>query len=289
MWEKQLAVEPPYHFDQVLRRLSSDPLKAVDLSQREIKVPIRLEQKPYVVIVQATGTKDAPMFRVRSNGPEEPLLSEVKRIFGMEHQLHMIQDHFSQTNLGSIFEQHIGTPLMLDFHLYHCLMKCIIHQQLNLSFAYELTKRFVHTYGEQIEGVWFDPLPETIASLETDDLRKLQFSQRKAEYVIDVSKRIVSGSLCLEELHDLSDLEVEERLLPIRGIGPWTVQNVLMNGLGRPNLFPVADIGIQNAIKRHFDLPEKPTKEEMAALSKEWTPYLSYASLYLWRSIETDK
>ena len=126
---------------------------------------------------------------------------------------------------------------MLDFHLYHCLMKCIIHQQLNLSFAYELTKRFVHTYGEQIEGVWFDPLPETIASLETDDLRKLQFSQRKAEYVIDVSKRIVSGSLCLEELHDLSDLEVEERLLPIRGIGPWTVQNVLMNGLGRPNLF----------------------------------------------------
>ncbi|CAM5262198.1 hypothetical protein BSAF29S_01743 [Bacillus safensis subsp. safensis] len=63
-------------------------------------------------------------------------------------------------------------------------------------------------------------LPETTASLETDDLRKLQFSQRKAEYVIDVSKRIVSGSLCLEELHDLSDLEVEERLLPIRGDAP---------------------------------------------------------------------
>ncbi|BBP87885.1 hypothetical protein BsIDN1_15030 [Bacillus safensis] len=142
--KKQLAVEPPYHFDQVLRRLSSDPLKAVDLSQREIKVPIRLEQKPYVVIVQATGTKDAPMFRVRSNGPEEPLLSEVKRIFGMEHQLHMIQDHFSQTNLGSIFEQHIGTPLMLDFSFISLFNEMHHHhQQLNLSFAYELTKRFV--------------------------------------------------------------------------------------------------------------------------------------------------
>ncbi|CAM5262748.1 DNA-3-methyladenine glycosylase [Bacillus safensis FO-36b] [Bacillus safensis subsp. safensis] len=89
----------------------------------------------------------------------------------------------------------IGTPLMLDFHLYHCLMKCIIHQQLNLSFVRAHETICVHTYGEQIEGVWFDPLPETIASLETDDLRKLQFSQRKAEYVIDVSKRIVSGSL----------------------------------------------------------------------------------------------
>ena len=101
MWEKQLAVKPPYHFDQVLRRLSSDPLKAVDLSQREIKVPIRLEQNRTWSSF-ATGTKDAPMFRVRANGPEEPLLSEVKRIFGMEHQLHMIQDHFSQTNLASI-------------------------------------------------------------------------------------------------------------------------------------------------------------------------------------------
>ena len=106
---------------------------------------------------------------------------------------------------------------MLDFHLYHCLMKCIIHQQLNLSFAYELTKRFVHTYGEQIEGVWFDPLPETIASLETEDLRKLQFSQRKAEYVIDVSKRIVSGSLCLEELHDLSDLRWKSDCFRLEG------------------------------------------------------------------------
>ncbi|MCY7581120.1 MULTISPECIES: DNA-3-methyladenine glycosylase family protein [Bacillus] len=289
MWEKHLLVEPPYHFDQVLRRLSSDPLKAVDLDKREIKVPMRLNHKPYMAVVQATGTKEAPSFRVQANGPEEAILSEVKRIFGMEHQLHAVHDHFAQTNLAPIFERHIGTPLMLDFHLYHCLMKCIIHQQLNLAFAYELTKRFVHTYGEQIDGVWFDPLPETIASLETDDLRKLQFSQRKAEYVIDVSKRIVSGSLDLEELHDLTDIEIEERLLPIRGIGPWTVQNVLMNGLGRPNLFPMADIGIQNAIKRHFDLPEKPTKEEMAVLSKEWAPYLSYASLYLWRSIETDK
>lgn len=289
MWKKELVVEPPYHFDQVLRRLSSDPLKVIDLNKREIKVPMRWDQKPYVVVVQATGTIESPTFRVQSRGPEKPIVSEVKRIFGMDHQLKTIHDHFSQTNLSPIFERHKGTPLMLDFHLYHCLMKCIIHQQLHLAFAYELTKRFVQTYGEKIEGVWFDPLPETIASLQPDDLRKLQFSQRKAEYVIDLSKQIVSGSLCLDELHELTDIEIEERLLPIRGIGPWTVQNVLMNGLGRPNLFPVADIGIQNAIKRHFDLPEKPTKEEMTVLSKEWAPYLSYASLYLWRSIETDK
>jgi DNA-3-methyladenine glycosylase II len=82
---------------------------------------------------------------------------------------------------------------------------------------------------------------------------------------------------------------VIKQLVKIRGIGPWTAQNFLLFGLGRPNLFPKADIGIQNAIKKHFQLEQKPTFEQMDEISKEWAPYLSYASLYLWRSIEKRK
>ena len=106
-------------------------------------------------------------------------------------------------------------------------MKCIIHQQLNLSFAYTLTGRFVHTFGEQKDGVWFYPLPETIAQLDYNDLRELQFSMRKAEYVIDTSRMIADGRLDLDELDQLSDEDIMEKLVKIRGIGPWTVQNVL--------------------------------------------------------------
>jgi DNA-3-methyladenine glycosylase II len=137
-----------------------------------------------------------------------------------------------------------------------------------------------------MDGIWFYPRPEDIAALSYEDLRQLQFSGRKAEYIIDTSRLIAEGKLNLEKLREASDEEVMKALLPIRGIGPWTVQNFLLFGLGRPNLFPKADIGIQNAIKQLLHLEQKPSYEQMEELSKNWEPYLSYASLYLWRSIE---
>ncbi|MGN9864024.1 DNA-3-methyladenine glycosylase family protein [Bacillus swezeyi] len=287
MWKEIVSVSPPYHFDRVLERLSLDPLNAVSLDKLEVRLPLRnKEKKPCIVTVQAVGTADAPEFIVSGSEDRDDLMEEVKRIFRWKENLQPVLDHFSVTSLSKLFEEHAGTPLVLDFHLYHCLMKCIIHQQLNLSFAYTLTERFVHTFGEQKDGVWFYPLPETIAKLDYGDLRELQFSMRKSEYVIDTSRMITGGSLNLDELDLLSDEDILDKLVKIRGIGPWTVQNVLLFGLGRPNLFPMADIGIQNAIKRHFGLKDKPTKEEMLEMSKEWHPYLSYASLYLWRSIE---
>jgi DNA-3-methyladenine glycosylase II len=97
---------------------------------------------------------------------------------------------------------------------------------------------------------------------------------------------IVQGELNLEKIKQLSDEEILAHLVKLRGVGPWTVQNFLMFGLGRPNLFPIADIGIQNALKKLYNLDRKPTEEEMKTFKLGWDPYLSYASLYLWRSIE---
>ena len=185
MWKETVSVSPPYHFDRVLDRLSLDPLNAVNLDKREVKLPLRNQNKePRIVAVQATGTVEAPAFAVSGTDDRDDMMKEVKRIFRWEENLQPVLDHFSQSSLSSIFAEHAGTPLVLDFHLYHCLMKCIIHQQLNLSFAYTLTERFVHTFGEQKDGVWFYPLPETVAQLDYNDLRELQFSMRKAEYAV---------------------------------------------------------------------------------------------------------
>ncbi|MBV5123907.1 DNA-3-methyladenine glycosylase family protein [Bacillus halotolerans] len=287
MWKEKVSVTPPYHFDRVLNRLALDPLNAVDLKARDIRVPIRNKAGDVCIVkVQALGHADEPEFLVSGETEQEDMMKEIKRIFQWEHDLQHVLDHFSKTNLSAIFEEHAGTPLVLDYSVYNCIMKCIVHQQLNLSFAYTLTERFVQTFGEQKDGVWCYPKPETIAALDYQDLRELQFSMRKAEYAIDTSRMIAEGTLDLSELPQLTDEDIMKKLIKIRGIGPWTVQNVLMFGLGRPNLFPLADIGLQNAIKRHFNLDDKPAKDVMLAMSKEWEPYLSYASLYLWRSIE---
>ncbi|MDI6582533.1 DNA-3-methyladenine glycosylase 2 family protein, partial [Bacillus subtilis] len=94
----------------------------------------------------------------------------------------------------------------------------------------------------------------------------LQFSMRKAEYTIDTSRMIAECTLSLSELPHMADEDIMKKLIKISGIGPWTVQNVLMFGLGLPNLFPLADIGLQNAITRHFQLDDKPAKDVMLAM-----------------------
>lgn len=289
MWQEEVQVAAPYHFDLVLERLSIDPLNVLDLKERYVKVPLRLNGfEPHVITVQAAGSKLEPSFIVtgKEEAVKEEALSEVRRIFQWDLELTAVGEHFKSSNIAAIFEEHEGTPLILDFSLYGCLIKCIIHQQLNLSFAMTLTKRFVETYGEKVDGVLFHPHPEKAAAIPISELRELQFSGRKAEYITGISGMITSGELDLNKLHTQTDEEIMKELIKIKGIGPWTVQNILLFGLGRPNLFPAADIGIQNALKQHFQMTDKPTKEEMLTLSKEWEPYSSYASLYLWRSIE---
>ena len=287
MYSYKRKLEGPYNFDQVLNRLAMDPLNAVHLENKEVTVPFFQKNKPTVVKIKSIGTFTDPEFEIESEAilPEH-LQDKIERTFHWDRPLHEIQAHFASTHLAPIFQQHEGTPIVLDYEPYNCLMKCFIHQQLNLKFAHTLTERFVHTFGFQHEGVWFYPTPEKIAALDYEDLTSMQFSRRKAEYIIDTSRLIATGELPLDEIVLQSDEEIMKALIKVRGIGPWTVQNLLLFGLGRPNLFPLADIGIQNALKKLFELPEKPTQAQMLAWTKDWEPYLSYASLYLWRSIE---
>ncbi|WP_436375034.1 DNA-3-methyladenine glycosylase family protein [Cytobacillus sp. BC1816] len=285
---EKIQVEGPYNFDLVLDRFSNDPLNQVDIENRSVKVPMLLSHQPVVAEVKAIGTTDKPEFFITgTDGPlKEKAAERLSEIFQWHLPLERIHKHFQNTELQPIFDAHYGTPIVLDFDPYSCILKCIIHQQLNLAFAHTLTERFVKAFGFERDGVWFYPLPEKVAELKVEDLRELQFSGRKAEYVIGIAKETASGKLNFDELKSLSDEEIYDKLIKLRGVGPWTVQNFLMFGLGRPNLFPAADIGIQNALKKLYKLEAKPTLEEMETFSKSWNPYLSYASLYLWRSIE---
>ncbi|WP_019243448.1 MULTISPECIES: DNA-3-methyladenine glycosylase family protein [Bacillus] len=288
MWKEIKNVSAPYHFEAVLDRLSLDPLQTINMDERTIKVPLYIDGNPEIITITAIGTINQPAFEI--SGPaqqtKDKVMQRISRIFHWHIPLANIEQHFKDTTLKSLFEIHRGTAIVLDFDYFGSLTKSIIHQQLNLKFAYVLTTRFVQTYGEKIDGVWFYPKPEKVAKLTVEELKELQFSGRKAEYVIGLANEIVQGNLDLEGLLNVNDEEVIEILTRVRGIGKWTAESFLLFALGRTNIFPKADIGIQNAIKNILHLPEKPTIDQMLSYSKQWEPYLSYASLYLWRSTE---
>lgn len=280
----------PYNFHQALKRLKIDPLLKLDLNEEEITIPMWVKGYPIVVMVRQVGTIEQPCFHLKTKD-ELPVLrvdviEQLSHLFHWNIPLKNVADYFQNKELGPLFEQFRGTPFICDFQLYGSLMKVIIHQQLNMAFAYKLSERFVKTFGFEQEGAWFYPTPETVSELDVSQLRELQFSQRKAEYVIDTSKLLVEGTLNLEELVEQSDEEIFKTLVKIRGIGPWTAECFLMFGLGRMDLFPILDVGIQNAMKKFYSWEAKPTHETMLEKSINWEPYRTYASLYLWESIE---
>jgi DNA-3-methyladenine glycosylase II len=286
MWEEKVSISGPYDFDLALSRLALDPLHYVDIEKRLVKVPLVFKNKKIVAEVIGTGTLEKPEFLIRSDDDKEMTLKRLYEIFQWNVELIHIHEHFQTTQLKDLFNEHYGTPLVLEFDPFSSLLKSIIHQQVNLKFAFTLTERFVKSFGEELDGVWFYPSPEKVAQLTVEELRELQFSGRKAEYVIGIAELAASAQLDFEKMKSKSDAEVAQELIKIRGVGPWTVENFLMFALGRPNLFPMGDIGIQNALKKYFNLEEKPTPAAMEKFKEPWNPYLSYASLYLWRSIE---
>lgn len=179
--------------------------------------------------------------------------------------------------------RNVGIP-----DLFEALAWGIIGQQINLSFAATLKRRFVETFGRAFEWkgreYWLFPDPKDIAQLTIEDLIPLKISIRKCEYIIEVAKQMVVGNLSKSLLIETKDFkEAEKMLVSIRGIGPWTANYVLMRCLRFPNAFPVADVGLHNAIKHLTEAEVKPTKEEVLRMAVPWKGWESYATFYLWR------
>jgi len=174
--------------------------------------------------------------------------------------------------------------------LWEALAWAITGQQINLPFAYILRKRFVECFGESLKyddrEYWLHPSPATVLALSVADLAKLQFTSRKAEYIIGIAEAIEHGRLSLDGLRALGSFRaMRERLLAIRGVGPWTADYVLMRCLRDPDAFPVADVGLQNAVKFGLSLDRKPTEAELKTLAEQWRGFRAYATFYLWRTL----
>lgn len=192
--------------------------------------------------------------------------------------------------LKKLAHKYFGLRIMCIPDLFEALIWAIIGQQINLPFAYTLKQRFVEQFGEFItfEGqrFWLFPSFEKIASLDVDDLSKLQFTTRKAEYIIGIAKEMKSGKLTKELLLQKQDYhQVQKSLMSIRGIGAWTADYVMMKCLHQTSSFPIADVGLHNALKNLLSLKEKPTIEEIEEYAANWEGWQAYATFYLWRSL----
>ncbi|NYE04004.1 DNA-3-methyladenine glycosylase II [Bacillus niacini] len=190
--------------------------------------------------------------------------------------------------LGPAVESFYGLRIIGIPDLFEALCWGILGQQINLSFAYTLKRRFVEQFGRSVlyDGLtyWIFPSPEDIAGLAVEELESLRMTKKKSEYLIGVAQLMVDGKLSKDMLLEIGDYKrAEKMLVKIRGIGPWTANYVLMRCLRYPSAFPIDDVGLQNAIKHRLGREKKPPKDEIMKLAVNWTNWESYATFYLWR------
>ncbi|MGM0837338.1 MAG: DNA-3-methyladenine glycosylase family protein [Bacillota bacterium] len=224
-------------------------------------------------------------------GVRERAASYVWEYFDMNQELGNFYKMADQEKvLQKIVNKYRGLRIICIPDLFEALTWAIIGQQINLIFAYTLKKRFVEHFGECLifEGntFWLFPEFETIAHIDIEDLRKLQFTSRKAEYITGVAKAMASGQITKEALLQQQEYQqVKNSLMAIRGVGAWTADYVMMKCLHHPAAFPVADVGLHNAIKHQLGLERKPTIGKIVEMSTTWEGWQAYATFYLWRSL----
>jgi DNA-3-methyladenine glycosylase II len=191
--------------------------------------------------------------------------------------------------LAEITRKYYGLRMISIHDLFEALVWAILGQQINLTFAYTLKKRFVEQFGDSlaIDGnrFWLFPSFDEIASLDVEDLRKLQITGRKAEYILGIARTMKTGGLMKESLITQDEQQVRKSLLQNKGVGAWTADYVMMKCLHFTTSFPIADVGLQNALKALLGYDRKPTLKEMEELSVKWKGWQGYAAFYLWRSL----
>lgn len=166
--------------------------------------------------------------------------------------------------------------------LFRLLTRSIISQQISVSAAFSIMTRLEnHVAPAKISAA-------ALLAIPPETLRSLGVSPQKIRYLDDLSQRVASREVRLDRLTRLEDEAVIEHLTQIKGIGRWTAQMTLIFGLGRLDVLPVADLGIQTAIRRNYGLRSLPKPRKIETLAQAWRPYASIASWYLWQSLDNE-
>jgi DNA-3-methyladenine glycosylase II len=195
----------------------------------------------------------------------------------MHYVLHLSKDR----KLKKLIEQHGTFELKKKKNLYLYLCYSIMSQQLSTKVATVIKQRFLDLYDNK------EPTPQQVVDMPFEKLRGIGLSNAKVSYIQNVARFEIEKGMDHKKLSKLSNEEVIEYLTEIKGVGRWTTEMLLMFALRREDVFAVDDLGIQNGMISLYKInikDKKKLREELLRISLKWSPYRTYACMYMWRS-----
>ena len=161
---------------------------------------------------------------------------------------------------------------------FQSLAEAIVYQQLSGKAAGTILKRFVALFPDKKF-----PAPEDMLKVKTEKLRSAGLSGQKSAYLKDLAAKFTDGTINPELFSKMSDAEIIEHVVAVKGIGEWTAQMFLMFTLNRPDVLPTGDLGIQKGFQKLFALRNRPSPKQMEKLANGWRGHRTAACMYLWR------
>ncbi len=162
--------------------------------------------------------------------------------------------------------------------LFHVLTQTVIAQQISTKAAAAIGRRFDEALGKR------GRVPAAVLARSDDELRAAGLSAAKLRSIRAIAERVADGTLDLADLARMADADVAAALRSIPGLGPWSVDMVMIFGLGRLDVLPVGDLGFRFGVRDLLGLPAAPSPKELEELAAPWRPYRTIATWYFWRS-----
>jgi AraC family transcriptional regulator of adaptative response / DNA-3-methyladenine glycosylase II len=278
----RIMLPEDYPLGYLRRALGRDPQSLTE----------RLEGDHYLAAVQFAAGPGTLSLHLAANsisvevgdGPAVEAHRIVSGLLGLEQDAAAFARLARKLGLARLVAGRAAMRVAQTASIFDGLVWSIIGQQINFAFACVLKRRLVERTGRKMtNGLHAPPTPAAIAALEARELLPLQFSRAKADYLIGTARRVAEGTLDLSALHGMSATRAERTLLEIRGLGPWSVNYVMMRALGFPDCVPLGDTGVTSGLQAVLKLEERPDIDGTRRLMTVFSPYRSLATAHLWQ------
>ncbi len=257
-----------------------------------------LDDKLVLASVRSIGTLDAPELALELQGPElspddvESATDRVSWLLGVDQDLAPFYElGRADQAMAGLVEQFYGLHLPHTASVFEALVLAVLGQQISTSVARIIRTLLIETFGPSAE---FDgetyyafPRPASIWASSPAELHTMKLTQRKSEYVHGLAGSALDPEMGLERLEELTDQEIVEKLVALRGVGMWTAQWALIRAVGRPDALPLGDLALRRVVSRLFMDGEDVNDAKVEEIAQRWSPYRTYATVYLFSALRT--
>ena len=259
---------------------------------------IDLDDKLVLASVRSIGTLEAPELALELQGPElspddvESATGRVSWLLGVDQGLAPFYElGRADQAMAGLVEQFYGLHLPHTASVFEALVLAVLGQQISTSVARIIRTLLIETFGPSAE---FDgetyyafPRPASIWASSPAELHTMKLTQRKSEYVHGLAESALDPEMGLERLEELTDREIVEKLVALRGVGMWTAQWALIRAVGRPDALPLGDLALRRVVSRLFMDGEDVNDAKVEEIAQRWSPYRTYATVYLFSALRT--